>query len=245
MVIYNLWILSNLKCHILEKIFKAMIIMSDYTIYLSHFKEPNEGVRYYISLLTYYALRMKFKNSPEITISRILNYVIQCLKFPEIYTKKNFLEVSSKVTDKDTGESIISYLKDGDPVVRAISIHGLGDSLISYLKNNVPVVKAISIRDLGESTTNKAVDLLINCLKDDNVLVRAEAARTLGILGDTRAVKPLIICLRDNDKNVRANAAEALGKIGDSRAVKPLTNLLSDSNENVRKAAEKSLRLIK
>jgi len=146
--------------------------------------------------------------------------------------------------------SIISSLKEQDPLIRAISI-----GLAGHLKNKdfVDHSEVLHLTLKGEIErflrrfveTNSAeyipVPALIKALEDPSEDVKVTVAGVLGFLKDRTAVPALINTLNDKSAHTRMKAAISLGYIRDTKAIPALSNATKDENEFVRKYACEAL----
>lgn len=118
----------------------------------------------------------------------------------------------------------------------------IADSLIPFLQDNDPEMRAQAAKLLGDANASTATDKLIPLLRDEESRVQFFAAQALGRIRAETAVAPLIDMLqRNNEKDIylRHAGAIALARIGNERE---LGNLATHSSEAVRIAAVVALK---
>ncbi|SHF84848.1 putative heme-binding domain-containing protein [Fodinibius roseus] len=109
----------------------------------------------------------------------------------------------------EEAESLVPYLKDGDPEIRAQVAKTLGD-----------------VRYSGDA------DALLPLLKDESLRVQFFAAQALGRIRHRPAVQPIVDMLEaNNDRDIylRHGGAIALARIGDVQAVAQLSDHPSEA----------------
>src|SRR5262249_94585 len=105
------------------------------------------------------------------------------------------------------GPTLVAALKDSDPEVRRLAVHGL------------------SVMEKGPKD---AVEPLVDALKDKEKETRIYAATALKAIGKdaNSATAPLRVLLKDEEDQVRLAAANALVEINSD--LRPLIELLKD-----------------
>ncbi|MFH5886109.1 HEAT repeat domain-containing protein [Halalkalibaculum sp. DA3122] len=116
------------------------------------------------------------------------------------------------------------------------------ESLVEYLEDEDPEIRAQVAKVLGDVRYEAAADAIIPLLRDESLRVRFFAAEALGRMEHQPALQPIISMLEaNNDRDVylRHGGAIALARIGDIDA---LAGLSDHPSEAVRIAAVVALR---
>ncbi|MDR8392510.1 HEAT repeat domain-containing protein [Aliifodinibius sp. S!AR15-10] len=116
------------------------------------------------------------------------------------------------------------------------------ESLVQYLEDTDPEIRAQAAKVLGDVRYKAAADAIIPLLKDESLRVQFFAAEALGRMEYQPAVEPIISMLEannDEDVYLRHGGAIALERIGD---VDALAGLADHPSEAVRIAAVVALR---
>ncbi len=145
--------------------------------------------------------------------------------------------ISGCKKDRESVESLVASLGDGDQRVRCRAAEALGrtgdaravEPLIAVLKTSDIYVRGVAAEALI-TIGQPAVEPLIGALDDGDFYVRFLAATALGTIRDTRAIEPLIKALNDDAEFIRVRAAEALGRMGNKNGVEALIGIVKDGS---------------
>ncbi len=119
---------------------------------------------------------------------------------------------------------------------------GEAESLVSFLEENDPEIRAQTAKTLGDVQYKAASEALIPLLKDESLRVQFFATEALGRIQEKTAIQPIVDMLEANDDKdvyLRHAGAIALARIGDAEAV---AKLADHPSEAVRIAAVVTLK---
>ena len=128
----------------------------------------------------------------------------------------------------DIEKSMLNFLNDKDPAVRANAIEQLGcfkgkcsPMLVKVLlEDKSSLVRIKAIEQLGINKFEPAVVYVRQLLEDKDPQIRQTACFALGQIGDKNDIPLLIGGLGDTDVSVRAAAKEALSPLGERSLIK-------------------------
>ncbi len=148
------------------------------------------------------------------------------------------------LTENDDLESLLTALRDANPVIRARAADALGGlhdkraikPLLEALRDAEWTVRSSATVALVCLGALVSVDDLVPFLQSDDSESRWRAVWILGATQDQhrRAVELLEAALNDKDSEVRYRAAHALANLAPDRAVERLIVMLSDEDSLVR-----------
>jgi HEAT repeat protein len=199
----------------------------------------------------------KIRKAVLTTISGLpMNQAEKCffaaLNDRDLWGKWDVVHELIRLKDKIHFETLISLMKDTDPMIRNMAILAIGelkdnqvvDVLILALNDSYEVVRINAVEAIGKLKDNRVIDALISALNDSYEVVREKAADGLAMTEDIRAVEALITLFRDDKElSVRKAALFALAKFKDrdSTAMKTLTTSLKNKDPEIRKSAARAL----
>ena len=155
---------------------------------------------------------------------------------PEILTA--FKQLLNRETD--------SYV--AATVIRSIGVLGRADdseSVIPFLSDRAPRVRANAVETLGRLGNKKQLERLLPGLNDLNNRVRANAAVALKDEHPHRSLEVLRDMIRETDTRSRLSAAYACLEIGTDESAAFLEELTQDDNTQVASTAAEALRTLK
>ena len=160
----------------------------------------------------------------EIADPAAVDVLIEALKSPDEYVRKEAAKALGKIGDKRAIDPIMLAMKEGrllkSPCTGPLALTALGAPQATDAWLNLLFASAdgsdrwFAARCLGDHGDRKAVPALMKALSDSNETVRREAAEALGKLGDPVAVDALVRVLDDRDESVRRKAKAALNRLG-------------------------------
>lgn len=142
----------------------------------------------------------------------------------------------------DAEKSLLNFLNDTDPAVRANAVEQLGGTTEKCLSRLVKVlsedksffVRIKAIEQLGINKFEPAATYIRQALEDENGEVRQAACFAIGQFGDRRDIPLLIERLGDKGIFVRPTAKEALSKLGESSLIKLFWQDIEDEDPLLR-----------
>lgn len=149
--------------------------------------------------------------------------------------------------DEKAIETIVNWMKTGDPARRKLAADRLGFvgnrkseeelcMILDYSEDQA--LRQVAARSLGRRRSKVALDSLLDALRGATT---AEAAHALGMLGNPEAVGDLKPLLASSDQSVALEAAFALARLGDKSGLEVVRKRLDDKDVLIQAKAAAAL----
>jgi HEAT repeat protein len=167
--------------------------------------------------------------------------------YMKVLTVKTLIDLG----DTDMEGSLLNFLSDTDPSIRATAASYLGGfgekylpTLLNFLNDTDPSVRSTAVSYLGGFGEKYLPRLYEILLKDDSNIVRATIISILGANKYEPAKEYILNALQDKNTSIRLAATSVISQIGLEQTTPLLLKMMNDADVSIRAAAKEALSVI-